>query len=267
MTFKTKVVVTGSSGLACSLLLDRFSQLEAYSFLFTDNRSGCASEKNFIMGDITSYEFCLTLLKGASCLIHLAGCSNPDGSARDILSANIVGAHNLFTACAENEVNKIIFASSNRVVEGLEDDCLNSVESVQTEHDTENLQFFPTRLYGASKVWGEALLDVFCSEDPRRKAISLRVGTLWPVEFDALSTDELVRTILENNGGFYNEIDVASFRRRQSFLRVSSRKWQSAIEKILGTEWTGHVIRALDANGESWITERRGSSNFKFFGE
>jgi len=55
-------------------------------------------------------------LSGHDAIVHLAAASRVDAQWPAILESNLIGAYNCFQAAREEEVETVVFASSNHVV-------------------------------------------------------------------------------------------------------------------------------------------------------
>jgi NAD+ dependent glucose-6-phosphate dehydrogenase len=110
-------------------------------------------------------------VEGADAVIHLAG-ERETGASWDRLSGpNIEGTFNVFDACRERSVSKIVFASSNHVTGGYDladQRGINGSEPVR-----------PDSLYGVTKAFGEAL-GRFMSDAHGLSVICLRIGWVLP---------------------------------------------------------------------------------------
>lgn len=105
-----------------------------------------APEETALQGDIVATA--RAAMDGVECAIHLAGIPRETGGTpAEILHANVLGAHAVFDAAREAGVRRLIFASSNHVI-GFHP----AERTIGTEEPPR-----PSGLYGASKVWGEAL--------------------------------------------------------------------------------------------------------------
>ncbi len=99
-------------------------------------------------GDLAEPGVAEAAMDGVDCVIHLAGIPRETGGTPEqILHANVLGCHAVFEAARRAGVRRLIFASSNHVI-GFHpaDRPVGTVEPPR-----------PSGLYGASKVWGEAL--------------------------------------------------------------------------------------------------------------
>jgi NAD+ dependent glucose-6-phosphate dehydrogenase len=123
-------------------------------------------------------------VEGADAVIHLAGERETSADWRRLSGPNIEGTFNVFDACRERSVRKIVFASSNHVTGGY-DLCdqrgLNGSEPVR-----------PDSLYGVTKAFGESL-GRFMSDAYGISVICLRIGWVLPEPLgpDALGPEAL----------------------------------------------------------------------------
>ena len=98
------------------------------------------------------------------------------------LSANIVGAYNVYEAARLAGVKRVVFASSGSTVRGIE--RMPSYDALTTGRYDDVLEQFakvtheavqPTDVYGASKVWGEAIGRYF-SDVHGLSVLCVRIG-------------------------------------------------------------------------------------------
>jgi NAD+ dependent glucose-6-phosphate dehydrogenase len=121
--------------------------------------------------DIRDPDQTRSFVEGADAVIHLAGERETSADWPRLRGPNIDGTFNVFDACRERSVSKIIFASSNHVTGGydlLSQRGLNGSEPVR-----------PDSLYGVTKVFGEAL-GRFMSDTYGISVICLRIGWVLP---------------------------------------------------------------------------------------
>lgn len=110
--------------------------------------TGLAASEEAMTGDIAAPGIARAAMEGVDCVVHLAGIPRETGGTPDqILHVNVIGAHAVFDAAREAGVRRVVFASSNHTIGFHPADRL-----VGTEEPPR-----PSGLYGASKVWGEAL--------------------------------------------------------------------------------------------------------------
>jgi NAD+ dependent glucose-6-phosphate dehydrogenase len=110
-------------------------------------------------------------VEGTDAVIHLAGERETSADWGRLAGPNIEGTFNVFDACREHSVSKIVFASSNHVTGGYDlpsQRGLNGSEAVR-----------PDSLYGVTKAFGEAL-GSFMSDTYGISVICLRIGWVLP---------------------------------------------------------------------------------------
>jgi nucleoside-diphosphate-sugar epimerase len=119
---------------------------------------------------------------GIDTVVHLAAAAGDNNTPADILRSNVTGAYNVFEAARQAGVARVIFASSGATVSGWErDPPLKHL--VAGDYDklgdwtrlTHESAVRPAGLYGASKVWGEALARVY-ADAHGMSVICLRIG-------------------------------------------------------------------------------------------
>ncbi len=106
--------------------------------------------------------------KGMDAVVHLAAKAQSDASFEELLHANIIGTYNVFEAARRAGVPRIVYASSGAVTGGYEAEMPyrallagegNAVGNWPRISHTSPLR--PRGLYGATKVWGEALARLY----------------------------------------------------------------------------------------------------------
>jgi len=97
-------------------------------------------------------------------VVHLGAAAGDNNTPADIMRSNVTGTYNVFEAARLAGVARVIFASSGATVSGWEKDPPLS-HLVAGRYDeakgvtrlTHESPMRPSGLYGASKIWGEAL--------------------------------------------------------------------------------------------------------------
>ena len=121
--------------------------------------------------DIRDADEVRSFVEGVDAVIHLAAERETSADWDRLSGPNIEGTFNVFDACRERSVGKIVFASSNHVTGGydLRDQRgLNGSEPVR-----------PDSLYGVTKAFGEAL-GRFMADAYGISVICLRIGWVLP---------------------------------------------------------------------------------------
>lgn len=110
---------------------------------------------------------CRRACAGIHTVVHLA--ANPSGRAefyQGLLKPNILGTYNIFEAAREAGCRRVIFASSIQAIDGYPLDV-----QVRPEDPVG-----PSTVYGATKVWGEALAYQFAHAHGL-SCIAVRIGS------------------------------------------------------------------------------------------
>jgi uronate dehydrogenase len=115
-------------------------------------------------------------VRGVDAIMHLAGISL-ESSFDKILRANIEGTYNLYEAAREEDVRRIVFASSNHAVgftprpqgSPVPADALIPVDTPRR----------PDTYYGLSKCFGEDLAQLY-ADLHGIDTVSVRIGSCFP---------------------------------------------------------------------------------------
>ncbi len=124
---------------------------------------------DIVLMDIEDTPSLARAMRGVDCVVHLAGNPSVDATFDELLGPNVVGGFNVFEAARRAKVRRIVYASSVHAIMGYPVDF-------QAHHDD------PPRadtLYGASKVFGEALCSAYAYEHGM-SCIALRIGAYVP---------------------------------------------------------------------------------------
>ncbi|MCH0562645.1 NAD(P)-dependent oxidoreductase [Streptomyces sp. MUM 2J] len=125
-----------------------------------------------ITADLADREALREAVRGVDAIIHLAGISL-ESSFEKIVKANIEGTYHLYEAAREEEVGRVVLASSNHAVgytpRPREGDPLIPVD---TPHR-------PDTFYGLSKCFGEDLAQLYWDRHGL-ETVSVRIGSCFP---------------------------------------------------------------------------------------
>jgi nucleoside-diphosphate-sugar epimerase len=115
-------------------------------------------------------------------VVHLGAAAGDDQTAADLLRSNVIGTYNVFEAARRAGVARVIFASSGATIAGWErepplSDLVNGrYEALGSWTPmTHEAPVRPGGLYGATKVWGEALARVY-ADSHGLSMICVRIG-------------------------------------------------------------------------------------------
>src|SRR5262245_26213386 len=157
---RPSVLVTGLSGLIGSALHRHLAE-GAYEVRGLNRRAvpGVVCHQADI-GDLAAIE---PAFSGVDVVVHLAAALGSP-PFETVVRDNVVGAYNVFEASRRAGVRRVVFASSGAVVAGYEHEAPFAAlvagrydEATSVPLLTHDSPVRPSGLYGASKVWGEAL--------------------------------------------------------------------------------------------------------------
>ncbi len=167
-----KVLITGAAGRIGTVLtagLDHDLRLTDVAAL---------DDPRFVRADLTDSAQVDRAVEGVDAVVHL-GAVPDEAPFEQIAGPNLHGAFHVFDACRRLGARRIVFASSNHAT---------GMYPVG-EPLTEDYPPRPDGLYGASKVYGEALGRMFV-ERFGLEFVALRIGTFaeHPPDRRALAT-------------------------------------------------------------------------------
>jgi len=164
---KKKLLITGAAGDIGSILLNNLPSGK-YDLILADIReSDLGSDYPFIKLDIADLEAFTAACEGVDAVIHMAADRRTTAPWETLLPANVVGCYNAFEAAHRAGCKRVIYASSINAMSGYSRD-------VQLRTD---MPVHPANLYGATKVWGEAVAQVY-ADQKNLSCLCLRIGWL-----------------------------------------------------------------------------------------
>lgn len=240
----TKVLITGMSGLIGGLLKDKLMDVGGYE-LSALNRSEVEGVQNF-RADISDLDAIKSAFVGQDVAVHLAAYLGSDDWEGQ-LKGNIIGMYNVFEAARLAGVKRLVFASSGNAIRGYERvHPYSAIAEGNYEGISEDFpkitheQIRPEGIYGAAKVFGEALgryysdaygMSVLCvrigSVQGDNKPHSIRERSIY------LSHDDVVQIL-------HQCIDAPADLMYDVFLATSNNKWTyrdlAHAKEVLGYE-------------------------------
>ena len=143
--------------------------------------------------DITDLAAIEPAFAGVDTVVHLAALVGANNSFDALMTANVVGTHNVFEAARRAGARRVIFASSGSTVSGYErDEPYRSLVAGRYDALPKGADGQPTwpmittasptrpaAFYGVSKVTGEALARHYADAHDL-SAICVRIGTCPP---------------------------------------------------------------------------------------
>ena len=226
-----KVLVTGMSGLIGGLLRDHLERLGGYELSALNRRQ--VEGVPCLQADIAALEAIKPAFEGIDVVVHLAAYTGEDADSWEgNLSGNIVGAYNVYEAARLAGVKRVIFASTGNTIrgfgavepykaisEGRYDDVPSEFPKITHE------QVWPQGVYGAAKVWGEALGRHF-SDAYGLSVLCVRIGAVRevnkPINEREYSTYLSHRDIVQM---LQRCIDAPDDLKYDIFFALSDNKW------------------------------------------
>ena len=156
-----KVLITGMSGRIGGILRRHLESVGGYE-LSALNRRPVEGVECF-QADVADLEAIKPAFEGKDVVVHLAaflGSQDWEGH----LAGNIVGAYNVYEAARLAGVKRVVFGSSGATTLGIERtapyDALSAGRYDEVPDDVPKIThelIWPSGIYGAAKIWGEAV--------------------------------------------------------------------------------------------------------------
>jgi L-arabinose 1-dehydrogenase [NAD(P)+] len=187
----TNIAITGAAGNVGREAIDAFSEHDHDLTLFSHSETEDLDTTPLEITDRTAF---VDALEGQDVLIHLAANASPRASWDEVRGPNIDGLANAFEAAVENDLGRVVFASSNHAVNRRNtvsairpESTVGSPEIVRPDDPTD-----PDTFYGVTKVFGEAMGSYYAKRHGF-EVVNLRIGWL-------LTRDELRHVCDERDG-------------------------------------------------------------------
>jgi len=163
-TKKERICITGAGGRLGTLL----SRALAKDYAVTGLGRRRVPRRVTVEADISRAGDLRGAFAGQDAIVHLAAYPFADDDWQRILPANIVGTYNVLEAVRRDGVRRFVMASSLSVLGGHLDSFLAWHRKRRRRSGREKVQFLsslefprPDSVYGASKVFGEALCRTY----------------------------------------------------------------------------------------------------------
>jgi uronate dehydrogenase len=167
------VLLTGAAG-GLGTLMRGLLPSYGYDLRLFDVRpvEGAPDPAKAFTADLSDRDALREAMRGADAILHLAGISL-EAPFEKILRSNIEGTYHLYEAAREENVRRVVFASSNHAVgftpRPRGDDPLIPVTTPRR----------PDTYYGLSKCFGEDLAQ-FYADRHGIDTVSVRIGSCFP---------------------------------------------------------------------------------------
>ncbi|HIE53052.1 MAG TPA: NAD(P)-dependent oxidoreductase [Armatimonadetes bacterium] len=158
---RRKVLITGAAGRIGTAVREQWG--ERYQLRLFD-RVPIPEAEEVITADLTDFEAVRRACEGMDAVLHLAANPSAQATFEELLGPNIIGTYNVFEAARQAGVRRMVFASTNRVVEGY-----------GSTYVTVDLPPRPRALYDVTKIFGEAL-GRYYAEFHGLSTVAVRIG-------------------------------------------------------------------------------------------
>jgi uronate dehydrogenase len=174
-----RVLITGAAGAIGSVLRPPLRDGRAELRLSdVEDVTDLAANETFVRADLTDFDAVQRAVDGVDAVVHLGAI--PNEAAFDVIAGpNLHGVYHVLEACRRSGVSRVVYASSSHAT-GMYDvgEPLDGAVAPR-----------PDGLYGASKVFGEAMARMYADRFAL-SAVCLRIGSFKarPQEERELST-------------------------------------------------------------------------------
>ncbi|XP_070581525.1 uncharacterized protein YtbQ-like [Ptychodera flava] len=213
-----RIGITGAAGLIGGILREKLPQHDDFELvlftMFDDEVKGS------IGVDLSDADKLKGKFDDLDCVVHLAADGSPQASWESVIKNNMTGTYNILKECARAKVKKVIFASSNHVMNGHIVDNFDDVESVCLERAplqkfTELDDPLPDGPYGISKLTGEALGKLFAARHGI-DIVCFRIG--W------VTLEDNPNALSGKRGEFLRSLHLSQRDCAQAFLKAIKTK-------------------------------------------
>ncbi|OVE84457.1 NAD-dependent epimerase/dehydratase family protein [Natronolimnobius baerhuensis] len=187
------IAITGASGTVGREAIDAFSGSDTDASLTLFSHSDTEDLETETL-EITDHDAFVDALEGQDVLVHLAANPDPSAEWESVRGPNIDGVYNAYEAALQNDLERVVFASSNHAV-----NMTNVVSAVRPESTVGEPDVIrpedppaPDTYYGVTKVFGEALGSYYAKRHGL-DVVTLRIG--W-----VLTREELRQKLSEYDG-------------------------------------------------------------------
>jgi L-arabinose 1-dehydrogenase [NAD(P)+] len=230
------VAITGAASTVGRAVLPAFERAPAVTAtaLTHREREGIDSE----LLEVTDPEDTAAKLAGYDVVVHLAAMSDPDDPWEAVLPVNVEGTYNVYEAAVAGGVDRVLFASTNHVVQMYNADDPAEPESLVADPEAIGTDAVPRpdSYYAVSKVFGEALGSYYVDRH-RLEVVNLRIGWL---------DSEALRSAVEAGGA------LARYARA---MYLSERDCRDALTKAATASLPENplTVNVLSENAERYL--------------
>ncbi|WP_440008741.1 NAD-dependent epimerase/dehydratase family protein [Halomicrococcus sp. SG-WS-1] len=181
----TRIAVTGAAGNVGRQALRALDDHEVTPLVHHEQE-----DIDGVVTDVTDYESLADAFAGHDVVVHLAANPSPEADWSSVVDVNIEGTHNVYEAARGQDVDRVVFASSNHAVGMYNADDPMETESMTTGVAAPVDPDDPPRadsFYGVSKVTGEAVGNLYADRHGI-EVVNLRIG--WLLDEEELAEEQ-----------------------------------------------------------------------------
>lgn len=165
---KRNVLITGAAGRIGSFITAQWAG--RYDLILSDVRTPAETHGHpFHQANLSDFDAVRALCDGVDTIVHLGADPSMQATWESLLPNNVIATYNVFESAHQAGCRRVIFASSVNAVLGYPHDVQVNI----------NMPIRPINLYGATKVWGEAVASSYAAQTDL-SCICLRFG--WVVD-------------------------------------------------------------------------------------
>lgn len=171
-----RVLLTGAFGGVGTTLREELD--ERYTLTCLDLETPEDPPDRTVVADVADYEEIRPAFDDQDAVVHLAAIPG-EAPWQEILETNIVGTYNVLQAARDAGVGSVVFASTNSVIGGHEDEHAPDLyERGYPVVLDDGVPVRPSSLYGTAKAFGEHLgrYYVECHDAPEQ-FYAIRIGS------------------------------------------------------------------------------------------
>ena len=239
-----RIAVTGAAGSVGRVTLEAFTESDHEVTPITHRER----DLDGVDLDVEDREAVRSALADHDVVVHLAGAPSPDADWDSVLDANIDGTYSVYEAARENDLDRVVFASTNHTQQmynaanpARPESVVDSPEAVYPEDPPR-----PDSFYAVSKVAGEALGSYYADRHGL-EVVDARIGWL-------LTAGELREK---------QESEDPALAKYARAMWLSPRDWRAFVRRAVEADLPRNplTVTATSANAEHYLsltTARRG---------
>jgi NAD+ dependent glucose-6-phosphate dehydrogenase len=172
------VLLTGAGGHVGEAILQGLGEKYDWRLLFHSPPDE-EPDHPYEIGEVEHEEDVAAAAQGVGAIIHLAGDPRPSAPWRSVLANNIDGTHTVFEVARREDVETVVYASSNHAVGAFETDQRTpEMYRADDEFRLDGTELpRPGNKYGISKATGE-LIGRYYHDEHDISVCNVRIGNL-----------------------------------------------------------------------------------------